>query len=85
MKKPVFTGSSVALITPMNEKGVNYEELGKLIDFHLNNGTDAITICGTTGETSTLTDEEHYECIRYCVKRVNGRIPVVAGAGSNDT
>ncbi len=85
MKKPVFTGSSVALITPMTEKGVNYEELGRLIDFHLANGTDSITICGTTGESSTLSDEEHYGCIQYCVERVNGRIPVIAGAGSNDT
>ncbi|MDP4109550.1 MAG: 4-hydroxy-tetrahydrodipicolinate synthase [Bacillota bacterium] len=85
MKKPIFTGSNVAIITPFKDKRVNFEELGKLIDFHLNNSTDSITICGTTGESAALTDEEHRECIRYCVERVNGRIPVIAGTGSNDT
>lgn len=64
---------------------VNYDGLGAIIDEQVENGTDAIIICGTTGESSTLTDEEHIECIRYCVKRVNKRIPVIAGTGSNDT
>ena len=64
---------------------VNYDGLGTIIDEQVENGTDAIIICGTTGESSTLTDEEHIECIRYCVKRVNKRIPVIAGTGSNDT
>lgn len=86
MKNTIFTGAGVAIITPMNADGsVNYDGLGTIIDEQVENGTDAIIICGTTGESSTLTDEEHIECIRYCVKRVNKRIPVIAGTGSNDT
>ena len=86
MKNTIFTGAGVAIITPMNADGsVNYDGLGAIIDEQVENGTDAIIICGTTGESSTLTDEEHIECIRYCVKRVNKRIPVIAGTGSNDT
>lgn len=86
MKKRVFTGSGVAIITPMYADGsINYDELGSLIDFQILNGTDAIIICGTTGESSTMTDEEHVRCIRYAVERTAGRLPVVAGAGSNDT
>lgn len=86
MKKPVFTGSAVAIITPFFADGsVNYAELGRLLDDQIAGGTDAIVICGTTGESSTLTDEEHVECIRYTVERVAGRVPVIAGTGSNDT
>lgn len=86
MKNTIFTGAGVAIITPMNSDGsINYDEFGKLIDFQIENGTDAIVVCGTTGESSTMTDEEHKECIRYCVNKVNKRVPVIAGTGSNDT
>lgn len=86
MKKIIFTGAGVAIATPMNADGsINYEELGRLIDFQIDNGTDAVIICGTTGESSTMTDEEHIECIDYAIKRVGGRIPVIAGTGSNHT
>lgn len=86
MKKPVFTGAAVAIITPMRADGsVDYEELGRIIDDQIDNGTDAIVICGTTGESPTMTDEEHTACIRYAVKRTAGRVPVIAGTGSNDT
>jgi 4-hydroxy-tetrahydrodipicolinate synthase len=82
----VFTGSGVALVTPFNaDGGVNYAKMTELIDRQLENGTDAIIICGTTGEASTLADDEHIECVRVAVAHVNGRAPVVAGAGSNDT
>ena len=86
MKNTVFTGAGVAIITPMNADGsINYEEFGRIIDFQIDNGTDSIIVCGTTGESATMTDEEHVECIRYCVERVNKRVPVIAGTGSNDT
>lgn len=86
MKNTVFTGAGVAIITPMNADGsINYDEFGKIIDFQIDNGTDAIVVCGTTGESATMTDEEHVECIRYCIDRVNKRVPVIAGTGSNDT
>lgn len=86
MKNTVFTGAGVAIVTPMNADGsINYDEFGRVIDFQINNGTDAIIVCGTTGESATMTDEEHVECIRYCVERVNKRVPVIAGTGSNDT
>ena len=86
MKKPVFTGAAVAIITPMRADGsVDFEELGRIIDDQINNGTDAIVICGTTGESPTMTDEEHTACIRYAVKKTAGRVPVIAGTGSNDT
>ncbi len=86
MKKPVFTGAAVAIITPMRAYGsVDYEELGRIIDDQIDNGTDAIVICGTTGESPTMTDEEHTACIRYAVKKTAGRVPVIAGTGSNDT
>ncbi|MGI6030551.1 MAG: 4-hydroxy-tetrahydrodipicolinate synthase [Eubacteriales bacterium] len=85
MKKVVFRGSGVAIATPFDEKGINYDELGRLIDFTIDNGTDAIVIAGTTGESSTMTDQEHEDVIAYTVKHVNHRVPVVAGAGSNDT
>ena len=86
MKKPVFTGAAVAIITPMNADGsVNFEELGRIIDDQIAHGTDAIVICGTTGESATLSEEEHSAVIRYAIKKVNKRIPVIAGTGSNCT
>ena len=85
MKTPVFTGANVAIVTPFTEKGVNYEKLGELIEFQIEKGIDAITVCGTTGESPTLTHEEHCAVIEYSVKKVAGRIPVIAGSGSNDT
>lgn len=85
-KEVVFTGSGVAIVTPMEENGaIDYKKLGMLIDMQISNGTDSIIICGTTGESSAMTDEEHVECIKYAVKQVAGRVPVIAGAGSNDT
>ena len=82
----IFTGAGVALITPMNDDGsVNYEKLRELLEFHVANKTDAIIICGTTGEASTLSDEEHLECIRFACEVINKRIPVIAGTGSNCT
>lgn len=80
-----FTGSGVAIITPFDGNKTNYDELGKLIEMHIANKTDAIIICGTTGEASTMPDEEHLAAIEYTVKKVAGRICVVAGTGSNDT
>lgn len=86
MKKPIFTGAGVAIITPFDADGnVNYPVLGELLEFQVANGTDAIIICGTTGESSTLTHEEHVGCIQYCVDKIAGRLPVIAGTGSNDT
>ncbi len=82
----VFTGAGVAIVTPMKANGeVNFDKLGELLEFQIAGGTDAIIICGTTGEASTLSHEEHLECIRYTVSKVAGRIPVVAGTGSNCT
>lgn len=85
MKEPIFTGSSVALVTPFTETGVDYECLEKLIEFHIANQTDCILVCGTTGESSTMPDAEHKEVIRFTVEKVNKRVPVMAGTGSNDT
>lgn len=82
----VFTGAGVAIVTPFKENGeVNYEKFAELLEFQIKNGTDAIIVCGTTGEASTLTHEEHLEVIKYCVETVSGRIPVIAGTGSNCT
>nr|WP_207652006.1 4-hydroxy-tetrahydrodipicolinate synthase [Clostridium beijerinckii] len=81
----MFTGAAVAIVTPFTEDGINFSELKKLIDFNIENGTDAIVIAGTTGESSTMTDEEHREVIRFTVEYVNKRVPVIAGTGSNDT
>ena len=82
----IFTGAGVAIVTPMTETGaVNYPKLEELIEYQIANGTDAIIICGTTGESSTLTHEEHLEAIRFTAEKVAGRIPVVAGTGSNCT
>ena len=86
MKKPIFTGSGVAIITPFTEDGaINFEELGKILEFQIENETDAIIICGTTGESAAMPDNEHLSVIDYTVKKVAGRIPVIAGTGSNDT
>lgn len=82
----IFTGSGVAIVTPFNEDlSINFDQLRNLIDFQIENGTDCIVICGTTGEASTLTDSEQLECIRVTVEHTNKRVPVIAGAGSNDT
>ena len=82
---PIFRGVATAIITPTNEAGVDYEAFGRIIDWQIAEGINAIVVCGTTGENPTLSDEEHKECIRFCVERVAGRVPVVAGTGSNDT
>lgn len=82
----IFTGAGVAIITPFHKDGsINYEQLEKLIDYHCENGTDSIIICGTTGESATMTEKEHLECIERTVAYTNGRIPVIAGTGSNCT
>ena len=82
----IFKGAGVAIVTPFYENGeVNYEQFGKNIDWQIENGTDAIIVCGTTGEASTLSHEEHIDVIRYCVERVAKRVPVIAGTGSNST
>ena len=86
MKTPVFRGANVALVTPFTwDNKVNFDVLGQLIEFQIANGTAAITICGTTGEKSTLDDKEHKDCLLYAIDKVNGRVPVIAGTGSNDT
>lgn len=81
----LFKGSGVALITPYKENGIDYDKLGELIDWHIENNTDAIIICGTTGEAATMTDAERKATIEFAVKKVNKRIPVIAGTGSNNT
>ena len=82
----IFTGSGVAIVTPFLPNGaINYEKLDELIEYHIANKTDAIIICGTTGESSTLTEEEHMECIKFTIERVKNRIPVIAGTVSNAT
>ena len=85
MKDTVFIGAATAIITPLTENGIDYDAFGRLIDWQIKEGIGAIVVAGTTGEASTLTDEEHKEVIRYAVKKVNGRVPVIAGTGSNDT
>ena len=86
MKKLVFSGAGVALITPFDENNkVNYEKLAEIIDSQIENGTDALIVCGTTGEKSTLLHDEHTEVIRFAMQHTAGRVPVIAGTGSNDT
>ncbi|MDR1409509.1 MAG: 4-hydroxy-tetrahydrodipicolinate synthase [Oscillospiraceae bacterium] len=86
MKQPIFTGAGVAIVTPFESGGkINYPLFAKLIDFQIENGTDAVIVCGTTGESPTLGHTEHAELIRYCTQHVSGRVPVIAGTGSNDT
>lgn len=82
----IFTGAGVAIVTPFKEDGsINYDKLDELIDYHCNNGTDSIIICGTTGESATMTEEEHMECVKFTIERTRNRIPVIAGTGSNCT
>lgn len=83
--KPIFEGAATAIVTPLDENGVNYEELGRLIDWQIESGIDALVICGTTGESSTLDDDEHKEVLRFSYERAAGRVPLIAGTGSNDT
>lgn len=85
MKDIIFKGAAVAIVTPFNDNGINYDELKRLIDFNIDNGTNAIVITGTTGESSTLSDQEHKDAIKFTVDYVNKRIPVIAGTGSNDS
>ena len=85
MKKTVFTGAATAIITPFKDNKIDYDSFGKLIDWQINEGIDAIVVCGTTGEASTLTDQEHKDAIKFAVEKVSGRVPVIAGTGSNDT
>lgn len=86
MKKAVFKGSGVALVTPMNSDGsVNFEVFGEILEFQIKNKTDAIIVCGTTGESATMSDEERAAVIDFAVKKVSGRVPVIAGTGSNNT
>lgn len=84
-RKTLFTGAATALITPFNEDGVNFEALGNIIDYQIDNSIDALVICGTTGEAATMPDKEHLSVIDFAVKRAAGRIPIIAGTGSNDT
>ena len=82
----IFTGAGVAIVTPFNaDESINYDKLDELIDFQISNGTDAIIICGTTGESATMTEEEHAECVRFAIERAKHRVPVIAGTGSNCT
>ncbi len=85
MKKPIFKGSAVAVVTPFNEQGVDFEKLAELCEFQIKNQTDCIVVAGTTGEASTMPDEEHMAAVACVVRTVRGRIPVIAGVGSNDT
>ena len=84
-KKIVFEGAATALVTPFAGDKVDYDAFGRLIDWQIAGGIDALVIAGTTGEGSTLTDEEHREVLRYSVERTAGRVPIIAGTGSNDT
>ena len=84
-KNPIFTGAATALVTPLNENGVDYAAFEKLINWQIEQGIDALVICGTTGEASTLTDEEHREVLKFAAEVVAGRVPIIAGTGSNDT
>jgi len=85
MKKPIFRGAGVAIITPYTEDGINFPELGRIIEDQIKNHTDAIVIAGTTGESATMSVEEHKDVIKFAVEQVKGRVPVIAGTGSNET
>ena len=78
-KNTIFQGAATALVTPLTPEGIDYEAFGRLIDWQIDRGIDALVICGTTGESSTLTDEEHREAIRFAVERANKRVPIIAG------
>ena len=82
---PIFRGAATALVTPLTENGIDYNQFGRLLDWQVDEGINALVVCGTTGEASTLTDDEHRDAIAFAVERVNGRVPVIAGTGSNDT
>lgn len=82
---PLFTGSGVALVTPMTDDGIDFDALGRLIDYQIANGTDALIACGTTGEPATLTEQEYQDVIQYTIEKAAKRVPVIAGAGSNST
>ena len=84
-KNPIFRGAATALVTPLNENGIDYVQLKKLIDWQIDQGIDALVIAGTTGEGSTLSDAEHRELLREAIKMIDGRVPAIAGTGSNDT
>jgi len=85
MTKPIFAGIATALITPFKPTGeIDFDAFGRLIDWQIDEGINALVVCGTTGEGPTLTDEEHRACIKYCVERADHRVPVIAGTGSND-
>ena len=85
MKNTVFTGAATAVVTPLNKNGVDYEAFERLIEWQISEGIDAIVVAGTTGEGSTLTDEEHRQVLKFAVDKIAGRVPVIAGTGSNDT
>lgn len=85
MRKPLFTGTGVAIVTPFLKDAIDWDAFGRLIDLQLKSGTDAIVVCGTTGEATTLTYDERLRAIEFCVERINGRVPVIAGSGSNAT
>ncbi len=85
MKNPLFTGSAVALITPFANGGVDYAKFEELIEYHISNGTDALVVCATTGESSTMPDSEHMEALKFAAEKAKGRITIIAGTGSNDT
>ena len=85
MKNTVFRGVATAIATPLTQDGVDFEQFARLIEMQIAGGVDAIVAVGTTGEGSTLTDEEHKAAIKFCVEKVAGRVPVIAGTGSNDT
>ena len=82
----IFTGSGVAIVTPFNaDESINYDKFDEMLDYHCNHGSDSIIVCGTTGESSTLSEEEHMDCIKFAIERVHGRLPLIAGTGSNST
>ena len=85
MKKTIFEGAATAIVTPLTPKGVDYEQFGRLIDWQIEGGIDALVICGTTGESSTLGDQEHVDVLQFAYERAAGRVPMIAGTGSNDT
>ncbi len=84
MKKTIFEGIATALVTPLNENGIDYEAFGRLVEWQIQSGINALVVCGTTGEASTLTDDEHRDAIKFVVEKASGRVPVIAGTGSND-
>lgn len=85
MKNPIFRGAGVAIITPFDDNGINFDKFEELVEFQIKNGIDSIVVCGTTGEASTMPDKEHLSAVKFVIRKVNGRVPVIAGAGSNDT